>query len=93
MTITATGTPSPDSGTVPVPTFPFSVFDPVHLTQDDHGEPVYVAWAAATCLSAANPAAARSPRADSQEGHLYLGEMDRYADRLDDAATNDDAAK
>jgi integrase len=26
-------------------------------------------------------------------GHLYPGEMDRYADRLDDAATNDDAAK
>jgi integrase len=26
-------------------------------------------------------------------GHLYPGEMDRYADRLDEAATNDDAAK
>ena len=26
-------------------------------------------------------------------GHLYPGEMDRYADRLDDAATNDDAAE
>ena len=26
-------------------------------------------------------------------GHLYPGEMDRYADRLDDAAANDDAAK
>ena len=26
-------------------------------------------------------------------GHLYPGEMDRYADRLDQAATNDDAAK
>jgi hypothetical protein len=26
-------------------------------------------------------------------GHLYPGEMDRYADRLDDAATDDDAAK
>ena len=26
-------------------------------------------------------------------GHLYPGEMDRYADRLDDAATADDAAK
>ena len=26
-------------------------------------------------------------------GHLYPGEMDRYADRLDEAAPNDDAAK
>ena len=26
-------------------------------------------------------------------GHLYPGEMDRYVDRLDEAATNDDAAK
>ena len=26
-------------------------------------------------------------------GHLYPGEMDRYADRLDQAATNGDAAK
>ena len=26
-------------------------------------------------------------------GHLYRGEMDRYADRLDDAATNGDAAR
>ncbi len=26
-------------------------------------------------------------------GHLYPGEMDRYADRLDEAATEDDAAK
>ncbi len=26
-------------------------------------------------------------------GNPYPGEMDRYADRLDDAATNDDAAK
>jgi integrase len=26
-------------------------------------------------------------------GHLYPGEMDRYADRLDDAARADDAAK
>jgi integrase len=26
-------------------------------------------------------------------GHLYPGEMDRYADRLDDAATDSDAAK
>ena len=26
-------------------------------------------------------------------GHLYPGEMDRYADRLDDAATASDAAK
>jgi hypothetical protein len=25
--------------------------------------------------------------------HLYPGEMDRYADRLDEAATNDDAAR
>ena len=26
-------------------------------------------------------------------GHLYPGEMDRYADRLDQAAPNGDAAK
>jgi hypothetical protein len=26
-------------------------------------------------------------------GHLYPGEMDRYADRLDDAAGDADAAK
>lgn len=26
-------------------------------------------------------------------GHLYPGEMDRYADRLDEAATGSDAAK
>ena len=26
-------------------------------------------------------------------GHLYPGDMDKYADRLDDAATNDDAAE
>ena len=26
-------------------------------------------------------------------GHLYPGEMDRYADRLDQAATEGDAAK
>jgi integrase len=26
-------------------------------------------------------------------GHLYPGEMDRYADRLDQAATNGDATK
>jgi hypothetical protein len=26
-------------------------------------------------------------------GHLYPGEMDRYADRLSEAATSDDAAK
>ena len=26
-------------------------------------------------------------------GHLFPGEMDRYADRLDDAATATDAAK
>ena len=26
-------------------------------------------------------------------GHLYPGEMDRYADRLDEAATEADAAK
>ena len=31
--------------------------------------------------------------ADGQDGHLYLGEMDRYADGLDEAATNDDAAR
>ena len=26
-------------------------------------------------------------------GHLYPGEMDRYADRLDNAATDEDEAK
>ena len=26
----------------PVPTFPFSMFDPVHLGRDEYGQPVYV---------------------------------------------------
>jgi hypothetical protein len=30
MTITAAGTPSPDTGTAPVPAVPVSMFDPVH---------------------------------------------------------------
>ncbi len=34
-----------------------------------------------------------SPRPWTCTGTLYPGEMDRYADRLDDAATEGDAAK
>jgi S-DNA-T family DNA segregation ATPase FtsK/SpoIIIE len=26
----------------PVPTFPFSMFDPVHLGRDEYGQPVHV---------------------------------------------------
>src|SRR5271166_1061850 len=47
----------------PVPTFPFSMFDPVHLGIDENGEPVYVNLAERniTCCSAASPAAAYPP--------------------------------
>ena len=38
MTITATGAPPPNPGTAPVPTFPFSMFDAVHLVVDEYGE-------------------------------------------------------
>lgn len=34
-----------------------------------------------------------SPRPSTCTGTLYPGEMDRYADRLDEAATEGDAAK
>ena len=45
------------------------------------------------CLDSARPGVILAlPRLDLY-GHLYPGEMDRYADRLDDAATNDDAAE
>jgi hypothetical protein len=40
MTITGSTPPSPDTGLVP--TFPFSMFDPVHLGVDENGEHVYV---------------------------------------------------
>jgi hypothetical protein len=35
----------------------------------------------------------RSEDGGARTALLYPDEMDRYADRLDDAATNDDAAK
>ena len=45
----------------PVPTFPFSMFDPVHLGRDEYGQPVYVDLANATCCSAGSPARASPP--------------------------------
>ena len=42
----------------PVPTFPFSMFDPVHLGRDEYGQHVTSTWPNATCCSAANPARA-----------------------------------
>ena len=44
-----------------VPTFPFSMFDPVHLGRDEFGEPSTSTWPSGTCCSAASPAAASPP--------------------------------
>ena len=56
MTLTDTDTrPLP-----PVPTFPFSIFDPVHLGQDEYGEPVYVNLAERNMLLGGEPGAGKS---------------------------------
>jgi S-DNA-T family DNA segregation ATPase FtsK/SpoIIIE len=44
----------------PVPTFPFSMFDPVHLGQDEYGEPVYVNLAERNMLLGGEPGAGKS---------------------------------
>jgi len=43
-----------------VPTFPFSMFDPVHLGQDEYGEPVYVNLAERNMLLGGEPGADKS---------------------------------
>src|SRR5215472_4417225 len=44
----------------PVPTFPFSIFDPVHLGRDEYGEPVYVNLAERNMLLGGEPGAGKS---------------------------------
>ena len=58
MTITGTTPPSPDTGLVP--TFPFSMFDPVHLGVDENGEHVYVNLAERNMLLGGEPGAGKS---------------------------------
>ena len=54
--MTATGTrPLP-----PVPTFPFSMFDPVHLGRDEYGQPVHVNLAERNMLLGGEPGAGKS---------------------------------
>ena len=55
MTTTADTTPLAS-----VPTFPFSMFDPVHLGQDEYGEPVYVNLAERNMLLGGEPGAGKS---------------------------------
>ena len=43
-----------------VPTFPFSIFDPVHLGTDEYGEPVYVDLAERNMLLGGEPGAGKS---------------------------------
>ena len=44
----------------PVPTFPFSMFDPVHLGVDENGEHVYVNLAERNMLLGGEPGAGKS---------------------------------
>ena len=44
----------------PVPTFPFSMFDPVHLGRDEYGEHVYVNLAERNMLLGGEPGAGKS---------------------------------
>ena len=44
----------------PVPTFPFSMFDPVHLGTDEFGEPVYVNLAERNMLLGGEPGGGKS---------------------------------
>src|SRR5882757_5087257 len=43
-----------------VPTFPFSMFDPIHLGIDEHGEHVYVNLAERNMLLGGEPGAGKS---------------------------------
>ena len=44
----------------PVPTFPFSMFDPVHLGRDEYGEHVYVNLAERNMLLGGEPGGGKS---------------------------------
>ena len=44
----------------PVPTFPFSMFDPVHLGRDEYGQHVYVNLAERNMLLGGEPGAGKS---------------------------------
>src|SRR6266699_2844479 len=44
----------------PVPTFPFSMFDPVHLGRDEYGNPVHVNLAERNMLLGGEPGAGKS---------------------------------
>src|SRR6201984_2986243 len=44
----------------PVPTFPFSMFDPVHLGRDEYGQPVYVDLPERNMLLGGEPGAGKS---------------------------------
>ena len=44
----------------PVPTFPFSMFDPVHLGRDEYGQPVHVNLAERNMLLGGEPGAGKS---------------------------------
>ena len=48
----------------PVPTFPFSMFDPVHLGRDEYGQHVYVDLAERNMLLGGEPGAGKSIRAE-----------------------------
>jgi S-DNA-T family DNA segregation ATPase FtsK/SpoIIIE len=54
--MTATGT----RPLAAVPTFPFSMFDPVHLGRDEYGQPVYVDLAERNMLLGGEPGAGKS---------------------------------
>ena len=58
MTITGSTPPSPDTGLIP--TFPFSMFDPVHLGVDENGEHVYVNLAERNMLLGGEPGGGKS---------------------------------
>ena len=49
-----------DTRLPPVPTFPFSMFDPVHLGRDEYGEQVHVNLAERNILLGGEPGAGKS---------------------------------
>ena len=66
--MTATGTrPLP-----PVPTFPFSMFDPVHLGRDEYGTPVHVNLAERNMLLGGEPGAGKSSGLNLIVAHAAL---------------------
>jgi DNA segregation ATPase FtsK/SpoIIIE, S-DNA-T family len=70
MTITETGAPSPETGSVPA--FPFSMFDPVHLSIYEIGEPVYVDLAERNMLLGGEPGAGKSSELNLITAHGAL---------------------